>query len=49
MVSNTHNNLPGEQEQHTHSFAERVKKGAENAVHCMGVSAYRPRGYSHRL
>nr|HET6903228.1 aminopeptidase [Ktedonobacteraceae bacterium] len=39
MVSNTKNNLPGEQEQHTHSFAERVKKGAENAVHCMGVTA----------
>ena len=39
MVSNTHNNLPGEQEQDTHSFAERVKKGAENAVHCMGVNA----------
>ena len=39
MVSSIHNNLPGEQEQHDHNFAERVKKGAENAVHCMGVNA----------
>ncbi len=39
MISNTHNNLSENQEQHKHSFAERVQKGAENAVQCMGVNA----------
>ena len=38
MVSQTKGVLPANQEER-HSFEERVKLGAENAVRCMGVNA----------